>query len=161
MTELDKIKTLVLHLTEGLSRFELGEMLLTHHVITQATKILIENNDTEALGILKGFQQHVFDEIAARIYRKEINIADAADFHDKMMEKYHQLKNTQNFKDIEGSLSRISGREIDFKTDIERMAKDFTSEYNQIFGVKPRRRKKIPSPDEIINGKQVPGLPNN
>ncbi len=161
MNEIDRIKALVLHLTEGISSVELGEMLLTYHVISQAVKILIENNDTEALGVLRGFQQSVFDEIAARICRGEIAIKDAEEFHDKMMEKYHQLKGTQHFRDIEKSLSNLSGREVDFSKDIEKMAADFSLEYSQIFGVKTKRKKRIPSPDQIINGTQMPGLPNN
>ena len=152
---------LVVKLTADLGQLEIGEMLLTYHVVSQSAKLLVENNDTEALGLLRAYQQSVFDEIAARIYKKEIDITDAAEFHDKMMEKYHQLKNSPNFKEIEKSLNSISGKPVDFKSDVEKMALEFTKEYNQIFGVKPRRKKKIPTPDEIINGKQIKGLPNN
>jgi hypothetical protein len=161
VTDLQKIKALAEHLTENLGTIELGEMLLTYHVVSQSIRVLIDNNDTEAINVLRGFQQNVFDEIAKRIYTGEISIQDAAEFHDKMMEKYHQLKDTEQFKDIEKSLSNISGKPIDFRADIDKMAADFTTEYNQIFGVKQKKHKKIPTPNQIINGKQKPGLPNN
>ena len=156
MNDLEKIKALSLHLIEGLGSVDLGEILLTYHVITSAAKILIENNDTEAIGILRGLQQNIFDEIAARIYKGEIAIKDANDFHDKMMDKYYELQNSQHFKDIQASLINLSHHDIDFKKDLDKMASEFTVEYSQIFGVKPRKKRKVPSPDEIINGRQMP-----
>jgi len=164
MNDLDKIRAISLKLTEGLSKIDLGEILLTYHVITQSAKILLANNDREAISILDGLQQNIFDEIAARIYRGDIDIKDAAEFHNNMMEKYYQLKDSNAFKEIQKGLLGLGHSEADFKRDLNHMAEDFTMEYNEIFGVKrlPAGPKaKVPTPDEIINGKQIKGLPNN
>ena len=161
MTDIEKIKILSAQLVAALSTIDLGEMLLTYHVITSAAKILTDNHDTEAIGVLKGLQQNIFDEMAARIYRGEIVIKDANDFHDKMMDKYYELQGTTNFKEIKQALNGLSGHDVDFKSDLESMAKQFSAEYAQLFGVKPKKKRKVPTPDQIINGKQIPGLPNN
>jgi len=164
MNDLEKIRAISLKLTQGLSKIDLGEILLTYHVITQSAKILIDNDDVEAIGILSGLQQNIFDEIAARIYRGEIDISDASEFHDRMMEKYYQLKDSPQFREIQKGLVGLGNNEANFKRDLDKMAVDFSAEYNDIFGVKPKKKLKgerVPTPDEIINGKQIKGLPNN
>jgi hypothetical protein len=168
--DLDKIKQLFENVKSTLHECTIGELLFMHHVTLESMEAISEFNDEEIYNTCVALEQCIYNEISKRLRNGEIDLKDPSDFYNQIKQYYDEVAdNTNKFsEDIQASMldmkkKRPAKKNVKkFKDKLEKRGNDFFMDYRKSFEMRESPPKmRIPSPEEIINGKSPKNIPNN
>lgn len=168
--DLEKIKRLFDNVKGTLNECSIGELLFMHHVTLESMEAISEYNDEEIYKTCVALEQCIYNEISKRLASGAIDLTDPSDFFNQIKQYYDEVDTHSNkfSEDIQASMldmkkKRSSKKNIrSFKEKLEKRGNDFFMQYKKSFNLKDKPSKlRIPSPDEIINGKPPKDVPNN
>ena len=167
--DLEKIKRLFDNVKSTLHECSIGELLFMHHVTLESMDAISEFSDEEIYKTCAALEQCIYNEISKRLSSGEIDLTDPSDFFSQIRSYYDEAAETHKFsEDIQASMldmrkKRKSKKNIrSFKDKLEKRGNDFFQQYRKSFNLKDKSSfNRIPTPDEIINGRPPKDAPNN
>jgi hypothetical protein len=167
--DLNHIKKMAAQISDSITDCEIGELLFMHHVILETIDMVKElGDDHEATRLCQGIEQSIYNEISRRIAAGNLKLQDPSDFLMHIRDYYSEPGEltglAEGIKD--NILNKKRGRKspkknAEFEKRISERGLDFFKKYKDQFGIKESRYPKVPSPDELINGKPPKDIPNN
>ena len=159
---LEKIKKLAERVKAGLREAEIGELIFMHHVVMQTIDMLRDENEVEAISICDALEQSIYNAISKKISNGEIGISNPSALEETILRYYEDSpRNSPIARELKDNLmdTFVSKGKRGNKRKIEKEKEDFVERYEKTFRVKKKRR--VPSPEEIINSKTPKDIPNN
>jgi len=165
----DKIKALIASISENLHDCGVGELLFMHHVSLETLDLLSEFSDDEVYKYCLAMEQSIYNEINRRIDNGEFDLSDPQDLYGKLKQYYADAENSKFGEEIKASFLNMRKKKgkksavSDFQDRLAKQGADFFARYKKEMGIRePKLKRKIPSPSDIINGKNTdPDIPNN
>lgn len=162
---LDRIQRLAEKVMAGLHESEVGELIFMHHVILQTIDMLKDCDEPDTLQICDTLEQAIFNEISRRVASGKISFVDPGELESQIIEYYENSpRNSELARELKHDLMESymdkAKRGSKKKSKMDKENRAFLKRYEEAFNLK-RKKMKVPSPKELIEGKSVPGLPNN
>lgn len=161
----ERIQKLAEKVMAGLHEAEIGELIFMHHVIMQTISMLKDCDEPDTLQICDTIEQAIFNEISRRVASGKISFIDPDALQAQIIEYYENSpRNSELAKELKNDLMEsymdTAKRGKKKKSGMEKENRAFLKRYEEAFNLK-RKKMKIPSPNEIINGKSPSDIPNN
>ena len=159
--DFERLQHLAEEIMSGLGDAPIGELVFMHHVIINTIQLLKDVDEPEILQICDTLEQALFNEISRRVHDGRIAFHDPDALQLQIAEFYTRSSSDSELARTlkEDLLDEYMRRAKRKKNGMEKENREFLKRYRKAFGIK--NKYKVPSPNEIINGKSPPDIPNN